>query len=764
MSDTITIKVDGQELEAKPGQMLIEVTDAAGISVPRFCYHDKLSIAANCRMCLVDVENVPKPLPACATPCNEGMVVHTRSPRALAAQKGTMEFLLINHPLDCPICDQGGECELQDVAMGYGADVSRFSEGKRVVTDPDLGPLVATDMTRCIHCTRCVRFGAEIAGVREMGATGRGEHMKIGTYVQKTVDSELSGNIIDLCPVGALTSKPSRFQARAWELTQAEGIAPHDCVGSNIYIHTRRNQVMRVVPKDNEAVNECWISDRDRFSYQGIYAEDRLQQPMLKEDGKWKTVSWEEALEAAAATLKSADGSLGTLVAPTSTLEEMSLAQKLTRALGSNNIDHRLRQTDFRNADADPSQPWLGQSFEDLENNNATLIVGSNIRKDQPLLGHRLRKSALAGGAVMAINPVEYDYNYAFAVENIVAPSAMLGDLAAVAKAAGCSASGLQSIIDGATVELLGNFAVSHPDFTLMRGLAAAIADKTGCIYGVIPESANSAGAWVAGAVPHRGTKLDPNGLNTADMLDQLQTAYLLINVEPAKDLADPVNAKTRLSAAKTVAITSYKTDCLLETADVLLPAGTFAETSGSYMNAQGDIQSFGGAIPALGESRPAWKILRVLGNLTGAEGFEYQSSQDVLDELTGAFESKPDNTLQAETSGDAVLTASVLERVADVPLYATDSIVRRSNALQHTTDAWNGAVRINAVTAQSNGLSEGDAASLSAAEGESVQLKVVIDDRVADGAAWYPAAVNGSENLSRLFGEVTLTKTLAKG
>ena len=782
MSDTITIKVDGQELEAKPGQMLIEVTDAAGISVPRFCYHDKLSIAANCRMCLVDVENVPKPLPACATPCNEGMVVHTRSPRALAAQKGTMEFLLINHPLDCPICDQGGECELQDVAMGYGADVSRFSEGKRVVTDPDLGPLVATDMTRCIHCTRCVRFGAEIAGVREMGATGRGEHMKIGTYVQKTVDSELSGNIIDLCPVGALTSKPSRFQARAWELTQAKGIAPHDCVGSNIYIHTRRNQVMRVVPKDNEAVNECWISDRDRFSYQGIYAEDRLQQPMLKEDGKWKTVSWEEALEAAAATLKSADGSLGTLVAPTSTLEEMSLAQKLTRALGSNNIDHRLRQTDFRNADADPSQPWLGQSFEDLENNNATLIVGSNIRKDQPLLGHRLRKSALAGGAVMAINPVEYDYNYAFAVENIVAPSAMLGDLAAVAKAAGCSASGLQSIIDGATVEdshkaiaenlnnaeqgavLLGNFAVSHPDFTLMRGLAAAIADKTGCIYGVIPESANSAGAWVAGAVPHRGAKLDPNDLNTADMLDQLQTAYLLINVEPAKDLADPVNAKTRLSAAKTVAITSYKTDCLLETADVLLPAGTFAETSGSYMNAQGDIQSFGGAIPALGESRPAWKILRVLGNLTGAEGFEYQSSQDVLDELTGAFESKPDNTLQAETSGDAVLTASVLERVADVPLYATDSIVRRSNALQHTTDAWNGAVRINAVTAQSNGLSEGDAASLSAAEGESVQLKVVIDDRVADGAAWYPAAVNGSENLSRLFGEVTLTKTLAKG
>jgi NADH-quinone oxidoreductase subunit G len=780
MTDTITIEVDGQKLEAKPGQMLIEVTDAAGISVPRFCYHDKLSIAANCRMCLVDVENVPKPLPACATPCNDGMIVHTKSPRALAAQKGTMEFLLINHPLDCPICDQGGECELQDVAMGYGGDVSRFSEAKRVVTDPDLGALVATDMTRCIHCTRCVRFGAEIAGIREMGATGRGEHMKIGTYVQKTVDSELSGNIIDLCPVGALTSKPARFKARAWELIQADGISPHDCVGSNIHFHTRRNQVMRVVPKDNEAVNECWISDRDRFSYEGIYAEDRLQEPMLNDGGKWKTVSWEVALEAAAETLKTGSSSLGMLISPTSTLEEMSLAQKLTRALGSNNVDHRLRQTDFRNADADPIQPWLGQSFEDLEKNNATLIVGSNIRKDQPLLGHRLRKSAIAGGAVMAINPLEYDYNYAFTIENIVAPSAMLNELAAVANAAGCSASGLQSIIDAATVNdshksiadtlknaeqgavLLGNFAVSHPDFTLMRGLAAVIADKTGCVYGVIPESGNTTGAWVAGAVPHRtagATNLENAGLNTAEMLDQQQAVYMLVNVEPSKDFADPVNAKAKLATAKTVAISSYKTDCLLETANVLLPAATFAETSGSFMNAQGDIQSFSGAIPALGESRPAWKILRVLGNMSGVDGFEYQSSQDVLDELTASFESKPDNTLAADTTGEATLSSASLERVADLPLYASDSIVRRANALQHTADAWNGAVRINASTAKSYSLSDGDSALLSTGGGESVELKVVIDERVTDGTAWYPAAVNGSENLSRLFGEITLTK-----
>jgi len=777
---TITIEVDGQKLEAKPGQMLIEVTDAAGISVPRFCYHDKLSIAANCRMCLVDVDKVPKPLPACATPCNDGMVVHTKSPRALAAQKGTMEFLLINHPLDCPICDQGGECELQDVAMGYGADVSRYSEAKRVVADPGLGALIATDMTRCIHCTRCVRFGAEVAGVREMGATGRGEHMSIGTYILNTIDSELSGNVIDLCPVGALTSKPARYKARAWELTQRDGIAPHDCVGSNVHYHIRRDRVMRVVPKDNESVNECWISDRDRFSYEGLFSDDRLEHPMIKENGKWKEVSWEQALESAASILTSASSSLGTLVSPNATIEEMYLAQKLSRGLGSNNIDHRLRQTDFRNADADPKQSWLGQSIESLENNNATLLIGSNIRKDQPLLGLRVRKSALNGAAVMMINSIDYDLNFDAAVKNLVAPSKMLMDVAAVAKAAGCSGGNLDKIIQAADVQethqaiadsllaaeqgsvLLGNYAVTHPDYTLMRSLAAQIAEKTNVSYGVIPESGNTTGAWVAGVVPHRlaaGKTSDTSGLTTVGMFAEQQAAYLLVNVEPAMDLANPIEAMAKLSTAKTVALTCYKNSSLLDSADVLLPMGSFVETSGSYMNAQSDIQSFKGAVSPLGEARPAWKILRVLGNMTNQDGFDYVDSEEVLQELQDQFESAPDNKLTAETAGEAVLSSSSLERVADVPIYAADAIVRRSASLQHTADAWQNAIRINLATAKNAGLEEGDQASLNCTEGESTQAPIIIDDRVVDGTVWYPAAVAGSENLSRLFGEITLTK-----
>ncbi|WP_419608344.1 NADH-quinone oxidoreductase subunit NuoG, partial [Thiolapillus sp.] len=391
MSDqqNITIEVDGKKLEATPGQMLIEVTDAAGITVPRFCYHKKLSVAANCRMCLVEVENAPKPLPACATPVADGMKAWTCSPLARQAQKGTMEFLLINHPLDCPICDQGGECELQDVAMGFGEGISRFSEGKRVVPSQNIGPLIATDMTRCIHCTRCVRFGDEIAGIRELGATGRGEHMKIGVYVENSVSSELSGNIIDLCPVGALTSKPFRYRARAWELTTHDSVAAHDGVGSNIQVHVRNHQVMRVVPRDNEAVNETWISDRDRFSYQGMYSEDRLQKPLLRKDGELQEVEWQEALLETAEVLRQAEAErLGALVSPSSTLEEMYLLQKLLRALGSGNIDHRLRQSDFRGDEADPALPWMGQRFDDLENNQAVLLVGSWLRKDQPLLNH----------------------------------------------------------------------------------------------------------------------------------------------------------------------------------------------------------------------------------------------------------------------------------------------------------------------------------------------------------------------------------------
>ena len=434
--EQVNIEVNGIPLKARKGAMLIEVTDAAGIPIPRFCYHKKLSIAANCRMCLVEVERAPKPLPACATPVMEGMKVYTESPKAIAAQKGTMEFLLINHPLDCPICDQGGECELQDVALGYGGDVSRFAERKRVVKDKDIGPLVATDMTRCIHCTRCVRFGEEIAGLREMGATGRGENVEIGTYVSKAVASELSGNIIDLCPVGALTAKPSRYKGRSWEYVQHAGIAPHDSVGSNIFIHTLRGQVMRVVPRENEQVNETWLSDRDRFSYEGIYSDDRLSKPLL---GGVES-EWENALEAAASGLKAviarhgADA-VGFLVSPTATVEELYLAQKLARGLGVNNIDHRLRQADFSDQDTAPAFPWLGQSLDALERMGAALLIGSNVRMEQPLVGHRLRKAALAGGQIMFINPRDFDFRFPVAAKVIADPVGMVTALAGVAQA-----------------------------------------------------------------------------------------------------------------------------------------------------------------------------------------------------------------------------------------------------------------------------------------------------------------------------------------
>ena len=508
--ELVTIEVDGRELQAKAGTMLIDVTDQAGIAIPRFCYHKKLSVSANCRMCLVEVEKVPRPLPACATPVTAGMKVRTRSKLAVQAQKGTMEFLLINHPLDCPICDQGGECELQDLAVGYGSDVSRYAEGKRVCFDQDLGPLIATDFTRCIQCTRCVRFGAEIAGIRELGATGRGEHMHIGTYVDKTMDSELSGNVIDLCPVGALTSKPFRFQARAWELVQRDGIAGHDSVGSNLHFHLRGNRILRVHPKENEAINECWLSDRDRFSYEGLYAEDRLTRPMLKEGGVWREASWDEALRVAAHGLKQAaersGDSLAALVSPSATLEEIHLTRRLFQGLGSNHVDHRLRQGDFRAPQ--PAAPWLGCRIAELEEADTVLLIGANPRKDQPLLGHRLRKAAMNGAQVTSIYPRELEFNYR-ADQWVVSPAGMVNELAALAKSLG-SRKGITNKVKseerhkalaarlkeskGAKV-LLGNLAVAHADYALLLSLAAYVAEHGGATLGILPEAANSVGA-----------------------------------------------------------------------------------------------------------------------------------------------------------------------------------------------------------------------------------------------------------------------------
>jgi NADH-quinone oxidoreductase subunit G len=766
MSDqqTITIEIDGKKLEATPGQMLIEVTDAAGITVPRFCYHKKLSVAANCRMCLVEVENAPKPLPACATPVAEGMKAWTCSPLARQAQKGTMEFLLINHPLDCPVCDQGGECELQDVAMGFGGGLSRFVEGKRVVRSEDIGPLIATDMTRCIHCTRCVRFGDEIAGVREMGATGRGEHMKIGVYVEHAVGSELSGNIIDLCPVGALTSKPFRYRARAWELTTHDSIAAHDGVGSNLHVHVRNHQVMRVVPKDNEAINETWLSDRDRFSYQALYSADRLQKPLLRRNGELVEAEWQEALLDAANMLKDADRTrLGALASPSSTLEELHLLRRLLNGLDSNAIDHRLGQGDFRNAD--PAVPWLGQTFSEVENNQAVLLIGSWLRKDQPLLNHRVRKAALAGGQVMAINPVNYDFNFSLGSNVVCTPSAMVGQLAGVARALGADTAGVkadtnethQQMADALKdadqgLVLLGSVAQAHPDFSVLRRLAANIAEAAGVTLGFVGEGANSTGAAMLSAGADKS-------LSLGDMLAEGLDACLLLNVEPEFDSANPQAMNALLGKAKVVALSTHASPWLAEHADIVLPVAAFLETAGSFVNLQGDLQSFNGCARPVGEARPAWKVLRVLGNLTDLDGFDYESVADVREELLKNIDdTHPDNCLPAADTPAARLAQSDLQRIGGTPMYHTDMLVRRAQALQHTPDAWKAGLRVNPALAQALGLEDGDSVVLRQGEGE-LTLPLAVDERVPGGCVWMPTGVPGSELLGEGFGAVSLEK-----
>jgi NADH-quinone oxidoreductase subunit G len=762
---TITIEIDGRAIQAAPGQMLIEVTDAAGIDIPRFCYHKKLSVSANCRMCLVEVERAPKPLPACATPVNDGMKVFTRSPIALAAQKGTMEFLLINHPLDCPICDQGGECELQDISMGYGSDISRFVEGKRIVKDKDIGPLITTDLTRCIHCTRCVRFGAEIAGIRELGATGRGEHMTIGTYIEKSVDSELSGNIIDVCPVGSLTSKPSQFKARAWEMLQRDTIAPHDSVGSNIHVHVRRNELIRVHPKDNESINECWISDRDRFSYEGVYSDDRLTTPMIKSNGEWRNASWDEALAMVVTGLKSAGADIGALLSPSSTLEELYLAQKLIKGLGSERVDSRLRQGDFRGEA--PSYPWLGQSIESLEKVDAALLVGSSIRKEQPMLAHRLRKAALEGAQISFINPLELDLNYV-AQQLVTTPAGMITELACVAKAAGASgdlidqaevtevhkalAEKLKGAANGAL--LLGNLATAHADYSVIRSLAAVIATACDLKLGYLPEASNSIGAHLVGAVASTGN-------DAQAMLETACKGYLLMGIEPGLDLWNPAKADNAFEQADfVVALTAFRSANLDAAADVLLPMALFVETSGSFVNAEGTLQSFAGVITPSGNTRPAWKILRVLGNLLEVPGFDYVDTSEVLAEISQATSNLvPNNAVSSQVASTEVRTVTNgLQRIGDVPIYALDPLVRHAQSLQKTHDAIPAGVYLNAEEAGRQGVAEGDN-TVVVQDQVRIQLPLFIDPNVPNGCARIPAALAGVEQLGAQFGEVTLEK-----
>jgi NADH-quinone oxidoreductase subunit G len=710
--DTVIIEVDGERVEARKGQMIIEATDAVGTYVPRFCYHEKLSIAANCRMCLVEVEKAPKPLPACATPVTDGMKVFTKSPYAIAAQKATMEFLLINHPLDCPICDQGGECELQDIAVGYGRDVSRYNDGKRVVKDKNIGPLVSTDMTRCIHCTRCVRFGQEIAGMPQLGTTERGERMQIGTYIAQSVDHELSANIIDLCPVGALNNKPYRYSARAWEMTQRETVSPHDCVGSNLYAHVLRGTVKRIVPRENESINETWISDRDRFSYEAIYSEDRLHTPQVKEAGAWREIGWEEALNLAAEKLRAAPADkVGMLASPSVTVEEAHLISRIAEHLGTNNIDHRITRRDFSDEANDPIYPWLGCDIADIEQQDAILVIGSNLRHEAPILAHRVRKAALAGAEVSFVNSTKFPYH--FDVTKSLHGKGLVALLRGVAMAA-CGNALPDSIADickGVAVDagheriaeslknaeqsllLLGNVGSRHRAYSAVRALAAAIAEATGAKLGHLSEGANSAGASLAGLLPHRGaggTERAEPGLNAGNMLDDPLDVLMLVNVEPDADLLSVEGGAGQVAAQTfTVALTPFVTDTMLYATDLLLPIGTFAETSGTYANVAGTWQSFPGIANPLGEARPAWKILRVIGNLLDASGFEYVTSEEVRDEIAAKVSgARADNAYGGDKKIAKPNGADVPDEDLDMPLYSVDALVRRATALQLTAEA----------------------------------------------------------------------------
>jgi NADH-quinone oxidoreductase subunit G len=720
--DLVNIEVNGVALKARKGQMLIQATDAHEIYVPRFCYHAKLPVAANCRMCLVEIEKAPKPMPACATPVAEGMKVHTRSPKAIAAQKAVMEFLLINHPLDCPICDQGGECELQDLAMGFGRGVSRYNERKRVVKDKDLGPLISTDMTRCIHCTRCVRFTVDIQGYQQLGTIGRGEHTEIGTFIEKSVEHELSANIIDLCPVGALNNKPYRYSARAWEMTEHPLVSPHDAVGTNLYAHVLRGRVMRIVPRPNEAVNETWIADRDRFSYQGIYSEDRLLKPMVREGGSLVETSWDTALAWTAERLsrvakQHGGAQIGALAAPHATLEELFLLSKLVRGLGSANLDHRLRRSDFRDQQDEPIAPLLGCAIADLERASSVLIVGSHLREEMPLIAHRIRKGVLEHGSKIAfVNPQRYEYLFtpsAYLSSNGPNGPGMLEHLAAIASAAATTAAVApppviaqlcasaqssvsdthrlvaQQLVEGnRRLILLGAQAQRDPAFADLRVVATALARLSGATLGYLPDGGNTVAAHLAGVLPHRGVGgIHPRsaGLHVADMVAARLKAYVLLGaIEPQHDIAAPGASEALKAADCVVALSPYGT--AKDFAHVVLPIGTFAETSGTYVNLAGQWQSVPGASQPLGESRPAWKVLRVLGNLLNLEGFEYVSAEQVLDEVRVAVaiahvHASPESTRAVPSSAARRPNSAP----ADVPIYQSDAMVRRASALQRT-------------------------------------------------------------------------------
>jgi NADH-quinone oxidoreductase subunit G len=771
----IEIELDGKKVQVAEGSMVMHAADAAGTYIPHFCYHKKLSIAANCRMCLVDIEKAPKPMPACATPVTQGMIVRTKSDKAVKAQQGVMEFLLINHPLDCPICDQGGECQLQDLAVGYGGSASRYTEEKRVVFHKEVGPLLSLEeMSRCIHCTRCVRFGQEVAGVMELGMIHRGEHSEITTMVGRTVDSELSGNMIDLCPVGAITSKPFRYSARTWELSRRKSVSPHDSTGANLIVQVKGQKVMRVVPLENEAVNECWLADRDRFSYEAVNSDQRLTQPMIKQGGQWQAVDWNTALGYVADGLKRVKAEfgaagIGALGSAHSTLEELHLLAKLVRGLGSENVDFRTRHADFVNTAPAGKARWLGRPIAELSTLDRAFVVGSFLRKDHPLFAQRLRQAARRGAQVSSLHAVHDDWLLPLAQRVTAAPSAWPQALANIVHAIAI-AKGIESPVAGLAGEtaqavaasllsgerkavLLGNAAAQHPQASLLLAMAQWIGAQTGATVGYLGEAANTVGAQLVGALPGAG------GLNAGQMLSQPMKALLLLNLEPALDAADAAAAKAALAGSGlVVALTAFK-DAAVDNADVLLPITPFTETAGSFVNAEGRVQSFHGVVKPLGDARPGWKVLRVLGNLLGLPGFEQAGADEVRAEALGdtaTLAGRLDNGTTVAPA--AVAPAAGLERVADVPIYCTDMLVRRAPSLQLTADAKPPVAGLPSALWQQLGLQPGAKVLVSQGSG-AVLMPAREDATLAPNAVRVSAGHPTLTALGPMFGPLTVEK-----
>ena len=769
----VEIELDGKLVEVPQGSMVMHAANKLDTYIPHFCYHKKLSIAANCRMCLVEVEKAPKPLPACATPVTQGMKVFTHSAKAVEAQRSVMEFLLINHPLDCPICDQGGECQLQDLAVGYGKSNSRYEEEKRVVFHKNVGPLISMqEMTRCIHCTRCVRFGQEVAGVMELGMVNRGEHSEITTFAGQTIDSELSGNMIDICPVGALTSKPFRYAARSWELGRKRSVSPHDSLGANTTIQTKSNKVMRIVALENDAINECWISDRDRFAYEGLNSADRITTPMVKQGGQWLETDWQSAMDYVAHSLKTISAESGpeavaALAHPISSTEELYLLQKMIRGLGSNQVETRLRQTDVKGA---ASAPWLGMPISKLSELDRVLVIGSFLRKELPLIAARLRTAAKRGLQVSRIDAGGDDW----LIPNtgiVATPSAWINVLSevalAVAKAKSVSTPAgtpnltvsataqkiVDSLLSGASTSvLLGSAAIAHPNATDLHVLAQFIAEQTGATLGFLPVGGNAVGASLVNA----------NGAGVESILSGDRRAVILMNVEPDADLPNPAQARAALAKANTViALSAYKSADLLEVADVILPISTFTETVSTFVNAEARTQTIQPAVKPLGDSRPAWKVLRVLGSLLNLDGFLYNMPEEVLGEALGDnYCTKLGNQSTATGLSNSNTGSSTgLERLSDVGIYAGDQIVRRAPALQLTRDAKrSNQVGLGQGLFSDLGLKEGDAVRVTQGA-QSVDLPVTLEANLAQGAVRISAGTMASAQLGSMFGPVTVCK-----